>query len=161
MRNFISFICSSVSLFRIYTKRCEMLAKNSGDRDSQRHFPTTVPFYSFPAMRSRWLMLPNKLSRKTCRSQGALRPLGAPFISLGRATLISLERRSAPYRRRCCCCCCYCCRCHHPPSLFYRATLYIQPSCIHACIHTLRRWYPSNPIYFDFAINVCAPTHSG
>lgn len=52
-------------------------------------------------------MLPNKLSRKTCRSRGTLRPFGAPFISRvapplfpssGEAYPTGVARRGAAWR---------------------------------------------------------------
>lgn len=98
--------------------------------------------------RSRWLMLPNKLSRKTCRSRGISRACTAPFIYPSHPYFPRAWRRRTPARRH---------PTHTSRFLTHQPTpVYTRRPCIHACIHTLRRWYPSNPIYFDFAINVIA-----
>lgn len=85
-------------------------------------------------------MLPNKLSRKTCRSRGTLRPFGAPFISRvapplfpssGEAYPTGVARRGVARRR---------CRCRRPP--FPAA-----PPCIYS-----RRVYM--PAYIHYADDI-------
>lgn len=88
--------------------------------------------------RSRWLMLPNKLSRKTCRSRGISRACTAPFISTPGVTLISLERGgSAPLR-------------HATPS-YHTVSISNAPNQASSCIHGRCVYMP---VYIHYADDI-------